>query len=98
MTTVRGSAMSSAAAGDRFWTEVGPTWLPALPAVPDTGRIRAGLAPSLVKALGVVHLGLREGPRAGDGRRALGIADDGESASVPEVGDVQDAEHHNERA
>src|SRR5262245_32933220 len=100
MTTLRGSR-----------TGVGPTIsirlhrvhgrtsvrLSGHPAVPVPLEIRARLPLSLKETLRVVDLGFWIGPRAGDGGRKLRRADGGEAGTIKEVGEVQDAGHHEER-
>ena len=67
-----------------------------LPTVPDSRHVGARLPGFGVEALWVVHLGLREGPRAGDRGRGTRRPDDAEAGAVAEVRHIEDGEHDGE--
>src|SRR5262249_14234054 len=67
------------------------------PAVPVPLEVWARLPFSLVEPLGVVDLGFGIRPGAGDGGCTRRRADRGEAGAIEEIGDVQDARHHQER-
>src|SRR4029453_4310784 len=63
--------------------------LAAHPGVPVSLEEWARLTPSLIESVGVVDLGFRERPRAGDGGSELRRADGGEAGAIHEIGEVQ---------
>src|SRR5206468_1340639 len=75
-----------------------PVRLSAHPGVPVALEEWAGLPLSLIESVRVVDLGFGKRIRAGDGCCELRRADRGEAGAVHEIGDVQDGEHHQERA
>src|SRR5262249_60159920 len=84
-----------AVAGGR---DVRPPRLTRRRAGPDAREVGTGLPRLLVEPLRVVDLRLGEGPGRGTRRRGAGCTHAREGAAVDEIGDVQDGEHHEERA
>src|SRR5215470_13389065 len=99
MTTLRDSCMAGpTVSGFVEWRHVRTSGrLATHPGVPVPLEVRAGLSLSLVECIGVVDLGFRKRPGAGDGGGELRRADGGEAGAIHEVGDVQQESHHQER-
>jgi len=63
-----------------------------------TLEVWAGLPLSLIESIGVVDLGFRKRPWAGDGGSELPRARREESSAVEEIGDIQYGKHYQEHA